>query len=193
MSRTAISRTVATTEIEAALIERIASGDACAFDELYERMRRRVLGLAFRVLRDPAQAEEIAQEVFLEVWQLAARFEAAKGTGVSWVLSKAHCKAVDRVRSTSARTVRDRNAGLRNLAETEDSIADLVELRIESERVGRALKALPDTQREVITLSHLAGYSHTEVSEILNIPIGTVKTRIRSGISRLREELAAAA
>ena len=193
MSRTAVSRTVAATEIEAALIERIASGDACAFDELYDRMQRRVLGLAFRVLRDPAQAEEIAQEVFLEVWQLAARFEAAKGTGVAWVLSKAHCKAVDRVRSASARTVRDRDAGLRDLAGAEDGIADIVELRIESERVGRALKALPDTQREVIALAHLAGYTHTEVSEILNIPIGTVKTRIRSGISRLREELAAAA
>jgi len=191
MSRTTVSPTA--TEIETALIERVAAGDTCAFDELYDRMQRRVLGLAFRVLRDPAQAEEIAQEVFLEVWQLAARFEAAKGTGVAWVLSKAHCKAVDRVRSASARTVRDRDAGLRDLAGAEDGIADIVELRIESERVGQALKALPDTQREVIALAHLAGYTHTEVSEILHIPIGTVKTRIRSGINRLREELAIAA
>lgn len=192
MSGSSIARTTVT-EIESGLIERVATGDQRAFAELHDRMRRRVVGLALAVLRDPAQAEEIAQEVFLDVWQGAARFESHKGTGAAWMLNKTHGKAVDRVRSVSARAARDRTAGFRELANTQGSITEMVELRIESERVGRALKALPAAQREAVTLSHLDGYSNAEVSSMLNIPIGTVKTRIRGALARLREELATAA
>ena len=180
------------TEIEATLLEKAATGDQSAFGELYDRMLPRVMGLALRVLRDPAQAEEVAQEVFLEVWQLAARFDAEKGSAVGWVLRKAHGRAVDRVRASESRNVRDFRSGLRDLADVQDSLADVVELKIESERVNRALRALPANQREAVTLAHLNGYSHSEVSAMLHIPVGTVKTRIRTGISRLREELAIA-
>ncbi|MDQ1571413.1 MAG: polymerase sigma-70 factor, subfamily [Actinomycetota bacterium] len=180
------------TEIEATLLAKAATGDQRAFGELYDRMLPRVMGLAMRVLRDAAQAEEVTQEVFLEVWQLATRFDAEKGSAVGWVLRKAHCRAVDRVRSSESRNVRDFRSGLRELSDIEDSPADVVELRIESERVNRALLTLPENQRKAVTLAHLKGYSHTEVSAILHIPVGTVKTRIRTGISRLREELAIA-
>jgi RNA polymerase sigma-70 factor (ECF subfamily) len=179
-------------EIEASLLEAAAAGDRRAFGELYDRMLPRVLGLAMRVLRDSAQAEEVAQEVFLEVWQLASRFDAEKGSAVGWILRKSHGRAVDRVRSSEARNARDIKMGIRELAESTADIAEVVELRIESERVNQAMGKLPEVQREAVALAHLGGYSHSEVSEILSIPIGTVKTRIRAGISRLREELAVA-
>jgi RNA polymerase sigma-70 factor (ECF subfamily) len=183
---------ITTIEIEASLLARASHGDRAAFGELYDRMLPRVFGLATRVLRDSGQAEEVSQEVFLEVWQQAGRFDADKGSAVGWVLRKAHGRAVDRVRASSARTARDLKMGIRNLVEPSEDIAEVVELRIDSERVGRALRNLPDSQREAVALAHLSGYSHSEVSEILHIPVGTVKTRIRAGIGRLREELAIA-
>jgi RNA polymerase sigma-70 factor (ECF subfamily) len=180
------------TEIEASLLQKVATGDRDAFGELYDRMLPRVLGLALRVLRDPAQSEEVSQEVFLEVWQLASRFDAEKGSAVGWILRKAHGRAVDRVRSSEARNARDIKMGIRDLAESTADLTEVVELRIESERVTAAMDKLPAVQRQAVALAHLGGYSHSEVSQILSIPVGTVKTRIRAGISRLREELAVA-
>ena len=180
------------TEREASLLERVANGDQPAFGELYDRMMPRVIGLATRVLRDEGQAEEVAQEVFLEVWQQASRFDADRGSGIGWVLRKTHGRSVDRVRSSEARTARELRIGMRELVEPTDDVAEVVELRLANERVDLALGHLPAAQRQAVTLAHLAGYSHTEVAEILHIPIGTVKTRIRAGISRLREELAVA-
>ena len=179
-------------EIEASLIQRAARGDREAFGDLYDRMFPRVFGLARRILCDAGQAEEVAQEVFLEVWQRAGRFDAAKGSGAGWILRKTHSRSVDRVRSAQARSMRDLRMGLRDLNEPSDDVAEVVELRLNSERVSRALRQLPETQREAVTLAHLAGYSHSEVSAILRIPVGTVKTRIRAGMGRLREELAIA-
>jgi RNA polymerase sigma-70 factor, ECF subfamily len=108
------------------------------------------------------------------------------------VLRKAHGRAVDRVRASESRNARDLKIGIRDLVEPMDDIAEVVELRIVSEQVGLALDRLPDAQRQAVALAHLGGYSHSEVSAILRIPVGTVKTRIRAGISRLREELAVA-
>jgi RNA polymerase sigma-70 factor (ECF subfamily) len=186
------STSATVTEIEARLLQSVADGNKRAFEELYDRMLPRVLGLATRILRDSAQAEEVAQEVFLEVWQLASRFDVERGSAVGWILRKSHGRSVDRVRSAQARYSRDVKIGLRELAETTDALADVVELRIESEKVNRAMESLPQPQRQAVALAHLGGYTHTEVSEMLNIPIGTVKTRIRTGISRLRQELAIA-
>jgi RNA polymerase sigma-70 factor (ECF subfamily) len=180
------------TEIEASLLERVANGDRLAFGELYDRMLPRVMGLAIRVLRDIGQAEEVTQEVFLEVWQQASRFDVERGSAVGWVLRKTHGRAVDRVRSSEARFARDRRIGTRDVLEPVDDLAEVVELRIASERVGLALGHLPFAQRQAVTLAHLSGYSHTEVAEILRVPVGTVKTRIRAGIGRLRAELAVA-
>jgi RNA polymerase sigma-70 factor (ECF subfamily) len=179
-------------EVEAGLLVSVADGDQAAFSELYDRMQPRVLGLAIRILRDVGHAEEVTQEVFLDVWQVARTYDPAKGSAAGWILRKTHSRSVDRVRSAQARRMREARIGLRDLLEPTEDISETISLRIDSKRVERALGALPEAQRQAIALAHLGGYSHSEVSEILQIPVGTVKTRIRAGIGRLREEFAAA-
>jgi RNA polymerase sigma-70 factor, ECF subfamily len=184
--------TTAVIEIESQLLSRVATGDRDAFGALYDRMQPRVLGLAVRILRDFGQAEEVAQEVFLEVWQFARGFDGTKGSATGWILRKTHSRSVDRVRSAQATKLRDVRIGTREYFESSDDISETVALRMESKRMQRALESLSEPQRRAVELAHLAGYSHSEVSEILQVPIGTVKTRIRAGIGRLRLELAAA-
>jgi RNA polymerase sigma-70 factor (ECF subfamily) len=179
-------------EIETSLLHAVADGDQNAFGQLYDRMRPRVLGLSMRILRDIGHAEEVTQEIFLEVWQLASHFDADKGSASGWIMRKAHSRSIDRVRSSQTRRVRDHRIGVRDLLEPQHDILEIVALKINSEKVGKALDTLPDAQRQAVALAHLGGYSHSEVSEMLQVPIGTVKTRIRAGIDRLRVELAAA-
>ena len=179
-------------EPEAALLCAVATGDQRAFGELYDRMQARVLGLTMRILRDIGYAEEVTQEVFLEVWQLAAQFDPEKGSATGWILRKAHSRSVDRVRSSETRRARDLRIGIRDVLEPSHDVLEAVDLRISSEKVGVALRHLPEAQREAVSLAHLGGYSHSEVSEMLQVPIGTVKTRIRAGLERLRTEMAAA-
>lgn len=181
-----------TARTDSVLVSLIAQGDAAAFSELYVRMRPRVLGLARRVLYDSGHAEEVTQEVFLEIWQSASRFDGSKGSATGWILRTAHGRAVDRVRSAQARRLRENRIGMRDWADTREDIAEVVSLRVDSGRMQRALLTLPDAQREAVALAHLGGYSHTQVSAILKVPVGTVKTRIRAGMGRLREQLAAA-
>lgn len=180
------------TEREAELLAAVARGDRLAFGELYDRMQPRVLGLAFRTLKDAGHAEEIAQEVFLDVWQHAAQFDADKGSATGWILRKTHSRSVDRVRSAQSSRVRDARIGIRDHIETADDVSDTVALRIDTMRIERALRCLPEPQRSAVELAHLGGYSHSEVSAMLGVPVGTVKTRIRAGIGRLRHELVAA-
>jgi RNA polymerase sigma-70 factor (ECF subfamily) len=184
--------TTLTEDVETVLLRAVATGDRDAFSQLYDRMQPRVLGLAMRILRDISHAEEVSQEVFLEVWQLANRFDPDKGSAAGWILRKTHSRSIDRVRSSQTRRVRDHRIGVRDLLEPHHDMLDLVALKINSEKVGKALGTLPDAQREAVALAHLGGYSHSEVSRMLHVPIGTVKTRIRAGIDRLRVELAAA-
>lgn len=184
--------TISDNEIETVLLADIAEGDRVAFAQLYDRMQPRVLGLCMRILRDLDHAEEVSQEVFLEVWQLAGRFDRTKGSATGWILRKAHSRSIDRVRSSQTGRARDLRIGVRDLLEPPSDILETVALKINSEKVERALYTLPAAQREAVSLAHLGGYSHSEVSEILHVPIGTVKTRIRAGIDRLRVELAAA-
>jgi RNA polymerase sigma-70 factor, ECF subfamily len=171
------------------LLELVATGDQRAFAELYDRTAPRVLGLVRRLLRDPAQSEEVAQEVFLEVWQSAARFDAAKGSAISWLLTMTHRRAVDRVRASQSSRDRDLKIGIRDMEREFDSVTEHVEIRIENERVKRAMSRLTDIQREAVILSYYGGYSHSEMAEILGVPIGTVKTRLRDGMIRLRDEM----
>jgi RNA polymerase sigma-70 factor (ECF subfamily) len=174
------------------LLERVAEGDQVAFSELYDLTAARVLGLIRRVLKDPAQSEEVAQEVFLEVWQTASRFDASKGGGATWILTMAHRRAVDRVRSSQAGRDRDTKVGIRDYSPDYDSVAETVEVTVESERVGKALARLTELQRQAVTLAYYGGYSHSEVAALLKVPIGTVKTRLRDGMIRLRDELGVA-
>ncbi len=173
----------------AELIARIADRDQTAFAQLYDMLSARAFGLILRVLVNRAHSEEVLQEVFFEVWQSAASFAPNKGQGRTWVMTIAHRRAVDRVRSAQSSADRDQKAGLRELNTPQDGVEEQVEMRIESRRVARALEALPDPQREALTLAYFGGYSQSEISALTGSPLGTIKTRMRDGLSRLRQEM----
>ena len=171
------------------LLRRSATGDEAAFGELYDLVSARIYGLVRRVVRDPAQSEEVAQEVFLEIWRHSARFDAHKGSALSWMLTIAHRKAVDRVRSSEAARGRDESYGAANHDVSHDSTAEAAVERLDAERVHRALGTLTESQRGALELAFLSGYTHTEVAAMLDLPLGTAKTRIRDGLIRLRDTL----
>jgi RNA polymerase sigma-70 factor, ECF subfamily len=171
------------------LLTRVASGDQQAFSDLYDLLSGRVLGLITRLLKDHAQSEEVTQEVFLEVWQNAARFDTTRGSAPSWILMMAHRRAVDRVRAAQSSRDRDTRIGIRDYETEFDSVTESVEIRIEHERVSRALARLTEFQRQAVTMSYYGGYSHSEMATMLGVPIGTVKTRLRDGMIRLRDEM----
>ena len=171
------------------LLQRVSQGDQAAFARLYDMLSPRVFGLILRVLVDRSQSEEVLQEVFLEIWQSAARFAPNRGQGRSWVLTIAHRRAVDRVRSSQASADRDVRAGFRDLDVAHDGVAEQAELRIEGRKVAAALSVLPDAQREALTLAYYGGYSQSEIAALVGAPLGTVKTRMRDGLSRLRTEM----
>jgi RNA polymerase sigma-70 factor, ECF subfamily len=171
-------------ELEAALA-RIARGDGAAFAWVYDHCAAAVLGCARRVLRDPAQSEEVMQEVLLEVWRTAARFDPAVGSGSAWIMTLAHRRAVDRVRSEQRSADRELRAATASVEY--DEVTEAVEARLEQERVRRCLAALTDLQRESVTLAYYHGYSYPEVAQLLGVAVGTVKTRMRDGLIRLRD------
>lgn len=174
------------------MLARCAGGDQTAFAELYDQTAPRVFGLVKRLLRDHAQSEEVTQEIFLEVWQTAARYEPGRGSAVSWMLTMAHRRAVDRVRASQSSRDRDTRVGIRDFAPGFDSVAESVEIRLESERVEKAMERLTELQRQAVSLAYFRGLSHSEVATLLEVPIGTVKTRLRDGMIRLRDELGVA-
>jgi RNA polymerase sigma-70 factor (ECF subfamily) len=171
------------------LLAQVAAGNRAAFAALYDGTVARVFGLVRRLLVDAAQAEEVTQEVYLEVWQTATRYEPSRGSALTWMLTLAHRRAVDRIRSAQASRDRDSRIGIRDFAPEYDSVAEAAEIQIESERVKRALDKLTELQRQAVTLAYFKGYSHSEVAALLRVPVGTVKTRLRDGLIRLRDEL----
>jgi RNA polymerase sigma-70 factor, ECF subfamily len=168
---------------------RAADGDARAFADLYDATAPRVFGLVLRILVDRSQAEEVAQEVYLEAWRSARRFDPARGAAISWLLQIAHARAVDRVRSSQAQRDRDARIGVRDAAVPVDEVAEHVEVALESARARRALAELSDVQRQAIELAYFGGLTQTEIAARLETPLGTVKTRMRDGMHRLREIL----
>lgn len=175
-----------------ALLRRIAGGDQQAFSLLYDNVAPRVLGLIRRLLIDHAQSEEVAQEVFLEIWQTASRFDENKGGASTWILTMTHRRAVDRIRSSQSSRDRDTKVGIRDFAPEYDHVSETVEVTIEHERVKEAMERLTVLQRQAVSLAYYGGYSHSEVAALLKVPIGTVKTRLRDGMIRLRDELGVA-
>src|SRR5262249_1621432 len=168
-----------------ALLHRVAGGDHAAFEAVYDEFAGPVYGLVRKVLRDPAQLEEVAQEVLLEVWRLASRFDPAKGSPAAWVMTIAHRRAVDRVRSENV-VVREANLPPDDAVDGED-VADLVEAALDRQRVRRCLSALTPLQAESVKLAYYGGYTYQQVAKLLGVPLGTIKTRIRDGLIRLRD------
>ncbi|WP_329457224.1 sigma-70 family RNA polymerase sigma factor [Streptomyces sp. NBC_01497] len=169
------------------LLGLVARGDQEAFSRVYDMVCGPVLGLVRSVLRDPAQSEEVAQEVLLEVWRMAARYRHDKGSGMTWVLTLAHRRAVDRVRSAQAASDREQKAALLDRTPSFDEVTEQVEARLEREQVRRCLRTLTELQRQSVTLAYYQGLLYREVAELLSVPLGTVKTRLRDGLIRLRD------
>jgi RNA polymerase sigma-70 factor, ECF subfamily len=176
----------------AELLKLSGRGDEAAFAELYDATSARAYGMAVRVVRDPSQAEEVAQEAFLEIWKTASRFDSSKGSAVSWVLTIVHRKAVDRVRSAQASTRRDTTYHQGSQDVEHDSTAEAAQASMEARRVRQALDSLTVVQREALELAYFKGYTHTEVATMLDLPVGTAKTRIRDGLIRLRDTMGVA-
>jgi RNA polymerase sigma-70 factor (ECF subfamily) len=174
----------------AALLKRCSRGDESAFAEFYDRTASRAWGLALRVIRNPAQAEEVTQEAYLQAWRQSGRFDPNRGTAMSWLLTIVHRAAVDRVRSAEASAQRDHRYAEQSYAAVEpDSTAVAVLGSFEARKVRSAMNALTELQRQALELAYWGGYTHSEVAGILEVPVGTAKTRIRDGLIRLRDTL----
>ena len=171
------------------LLLEVARGDQQAFAVLYDRLAGTVHGVVRRVVRDPAQSEEVTQEVLVEVWRTAPRFDPARGGARTWILTMAHRRAVDRVRSEQATRDRTERVGHRDRPRAFDEVADQVETRFEHQQVRDGLAALTDLQREAVELAYYQGYTYREVADLLGAPLGTIKTRMRDGLIRLRDAI----
>ncbi|GHJ54297.1 RNA polymerase sigma factor SigK [Nonomuraea sp. TT08I-71] len=169
------------------LLQRVGRGDEVAFASLYDVVAPKVLGLARRVLRDPGLAEEVAQEALVQVWRTAARFDPGRGSALGWVLTVAHRRAVDRVRSEQALADRTQRAAAAGMEVPFDEVAESVSARLDREQVRRCLGGLTALQREAVTLAYYGGYTYREVAEQLKSPLPTIKTRMRDGLIRMRD------
>jgi RNA polymerase sigma-70 factor (ECF subfamily) len=176
---------------DAHVLERMAAGDGGALRELYDRHARSVYSLAVRILRSQPDAEDLVQEVFVQAWRLAGRYDTSRGTVAGWLLMQAKSRAIDRLRGRRSRpegVVVDPSVVDAAADASEGADAQLVRAQ-EAERVRRALDDLPLLQRTAVELAYYEGLTHTEIAERLEQPLGTVKTRIRQGLLRLRDAL----
>jgi RNA polymerase sigma-70 factor (ECF subfamily) len=177
---------------DSALMARVRERDTAALRGLYDRHSSMVHGLGLRILRDPAEAEDLVQDVFLHLWRRAELFDGDRGQFVGWLVSLTRNRAIDRLR---ARRTRERKgdeyeaevatAPAPRSADPNET-AYVAELR---EAVARALSDLPEPQRTALELAYFGGYSHSEIAERLSAPLGTVKARIRQGMMRMRDLL----
>ena len=171
-------------------MQRLAGGDLAAFESLYDDLAPAVYGLARRVVRDPGRAEDVTQEVFLDVWRQAPRFDRSRGGARSWVLTIAHRRAVDAVRTAEAARAREEKVAREDPPPVEGPEA-AVERADDRAAVHRCLDALTPLQRESVTLAYYQGFTYAQVAAVLERPLPTVKTRMRDGLIRLRDCLEA--
>lgn len=169
-------------------LSRVGSGDLEAFDQVYKAVAGTVFGIASRVLRDPDLAQEVAQEAIVEVWRNAARFDPARGSARAWVATIAHRQAVDRVRAEQATREREAKAAARGSdGSAFDQVAESVAVWLEQQQVRLCLDGLTELQRESVTLAYYGGYTYPQVASTLGVPVGTVKTRLRDALAKLRD------
>ena len=171
------------------LLKACSRGDEAAFAKLYDATSARLFGLVLRTVRDRAQAEEVTQDAYLDIWRNSARFDPDRGSAMSWLMTIGHRKAVDRVRSAEAARRRDTAYEARDQPTPFDQTSEDAHRNLDAQRVRRALDTLTETQRGALELAYFGGYTHREVATMLELPLGTAKTRIRDGLIRLRDTL----
>jgi len=168
-----------------ALLGRAARGDQEAFEGVCRQVAAPVFGVVRAVVRDRAQSEEVAQEVLIEVWRTASRFDAGRGSGLAWVMTIAHRRAIDRVRSEQRSAGRELRAATHTVSY--DDVTETVLASLDAERVRHCLRSLTGLQREAVTLAYYGGHTHRQVAGLLGVAAGTVSTRMRDGLIRLRD------
>ncbi|MCH9733927.1 MAG: sigma-70 family RNA polymerase sigma factor [Actinomycetia bacterium] len=168
------------------LLRQVAQQDVDAFAAFYDQTRSRVYGMVTRVLRDPGYSEETTQDVYLQVWRSADSYDPSAGSPMAWLMTLAHRRAVDRVRSEQAASARESRYGAANVEPQSDHVADTVIHGDERRQVTECLESLTDTQRECIQLAYYEGLTYVQVSERLSANLATIKSRMRDGIRGLR-------
>lgn len=188
MTETLTERATADADLNA-LLPLVAQGDQRAFERFYTLTSSRAFGLVVRLVRDRPQAEEVLQEVFLEVWKASPQYSPQRGSAFGWLMTITHRKSVDRIRASQASRDRDLRIGIRDYEDEIESVEHEVEVTLESERVAIALGRLTELQQQAVKLSYFQGLTNGEIAAKLHVPVGTVKTRLRDGMIRLRDEL----
>jgi RNA polymerase sigma-70 factor, ECF subfamily len=171
------------------LLRACSLGEEAAFAKLYDATAARLFGLILRTVRDRAQAEEVTQDAYLDIWRNSARYDPERGSAMSWMMTIGHRKAVDRVRSAEATRLRDTAYEAADQSVPFDQTVEEAHRNLDAARVHRALATLTETQRSALELAYFGGYTHSEVAVMLNLPLGTAKTRIRDALIRLRDTL----
>jgi RNA polymerase sigma-70 factor, ECF subfamily len=176
-------------EEPAELLKACSLGDEAAFAKLYDATSTRLFGLVLHIVRDRAQSEEVTQDAYIDIWRNSASFDPDRGSALSWLMTIGHRKAVDRVRSAEAARRRDTAYEVRDQAAPFDQTVEQAHSNLDAQRVRRALETLTAAQRGALELAYFGGYTHREVAAMLDLPLGTAKTRIRDGLIRLRDTL----
>ncbi|MFI9507836.1 ECF RNA polymerase sigma factor SigK [Nocardia sp. NPDC052566] len=177
--------TIESSERLVELIEAAATGDREAFTEFYRETSHRVFGLARRIVRNQPAAEEVTQEVYLQVWSIADRYDSTRLSPIAWLLMLSHRRAVDRVRAQQSATDREIMYGHTHLGRDHDMVSEEVTQRLEEQSVIRCLTTLTALQREAVALTYYGSRTYSEVADHLEVPLSTIKTRIRDGLKRL--------
>ncbi|MEU4314642.1 ECF RNA polymerase sigma factor SigK [Nocardia sp. NPDC024068] len=183
----------ATARRHSELLQAAGSGDRQAFTDFYRETSPRVFGLARRILRNPTAAEEATQEVYLQVWSAAARYDPARSSAIGWLMMITHRRAVDRVRAEESAAGREIVYGHTHLGRDHDIVSETVHQRLDEAAVRDCLEVLTSTQREAVALAYYSGRTYREVADQLESPLPTIKSRIRDGLKRLQNCLSGVA